>query len=149
MDELIQALRGLLSIVDESDGIFGQRVHDDSADMLYWEDFPEVEEARKVLAKHDTPVLVEEYSFEDFWDDYDKKVGSKPKLLKKWSKLSKTTKLKIRDYIPLYKQAQPDKKYRKNPETFLNNESWNDEIIGTKKSISSDYKRSILEELLA
>mgnify|MGYP000879211411 CR=1 FL=1 len=149
MEDLIQALRGLLSIADESDGIFGQRVHDDSADMLYWEDFPEVEEARKVLAKHDLPQIVEEYSFEDFWDDYDKKVGSKPKLLKKWAKISKKDKQKIREYIPLYKAAQPDKKYRKNPETFLNNESWNDEIIGAKKSIPDNYKRELLEELLA
>ena len=33
------------------------------------------------------------------------------------------------EHIPKYKQAQPDKKFRKNPETFLNNKSWNDEII--------------------
>ena len=32
-------------------------------------------------------------------------------------------------YIPQYKQCQPDKKYRKNPETFLNQKAWNDELI--------------------
>lgn len=146
MDELIQALRGLLSIVDESDGVAGYHLNGEIAE---WDEFSEVAEAEKVLKKHDLPQIVEEYSFEDFWDDYDKKVGSKPKLLKKWAKISKKDKQKIREYIPLYKAAQPDKKYRKNPETFLNNESWNDEIIGAKKSIPCNYKRELLEELLA
>ncbi|MBY9021921.1 MAG: hypothetical protein KGD67_12770 [Candidatus Lokiarchaeota archaeon] len=35
----------------------------------------------------------------------------------------------IMDYLPMYKNAEPNKKFRKNPETFLNNESWNDELI--------------------
>jgi hypothetical protein len=38
------------------------------------------------------------------------------------------TQQKIIDYIPEYKKATPDKQYRKHPSTFLNNESWNDEI---------------------
>ena len=71
----------------------------------------------------------EVYTFEEFWNDYDKKVGSKEKLRKKWENLSNANKLKINEHMPLYKKSQPDKKYRKNPETYLNNESWNDEII--------------------
>lgn len=74
------------------------------------------------------------YSFDEFWDDYAKKVGDKDKLRNKWSKLSKADKLKIKEYIPKYKKAQPDKKYRKNPETFLNNKSWYDEIISAETS---------------
>ena len=69
------------------------------------------------------------YLFDDFWDDYDKKVGDKTKLQKKWENLTEEERDKIKSYIPRYKIAQPDKKYRKNPETFLNNKSWNDEII--------------------
>ncbi|WP_431129671.1 hypothetical protein [Flagellimonas flava] len=68
-------------------------------------------------------------TFEDFWNAYDKKVGKKSKIEAKWNKLSLGTKLKIMDYIPKYKEAQPNKKYRKNPETFFNNDSWEDEII--------------------
>ena len=71
----------------------------------------------------------EVYSFDDFWNDYDKKVGDKTKLKVKWSKISNADKLKIKAHIPEYKKAQPDKSYRKNPETYLNNKSWNDEII--------------------
>ncbi len=67
--------------------------------------------------------------FEDFWDLYDKKVGDKKKLFIKWKKLKDEDKTKIFIHIPKYKSAIPDKQFRKNPETYLNNNSWNDEII--------------------
>lgn len=73
----------------------------------------------------------EVYAFDDFWDDYDKKRGSKEKLRRKWKKIPDKDKVHIRDYIRHYKTAVPDKQFRKDPETFLNNESWNDEIIYT------------------
>lgn len=66
--------------------------------------------------------------FEDFWNAYQKKVG-RPKCEKLWSKLSSKEKADCMAYIPLYIESQPDKQYRKNPETFLRNKSWNDEII--------------------
>ena len=67
--------------------------------------------------------------FEDFWNLYDKKRGDKVKLEKKWNNLTDIERNKIIDYIPKYKESQPDKAFRKDPETFLNNKSWNDEII--------------------
>ena len=100
---------------------------------------------------------VDIYPFEEFWNDYEKKVGKKDKLIPKWKKLSDTDKMKIREYIPHYKIAQPNKQYRKNPETFLNNKSWNDEIIKNedkgitntrKHGISDDYKRSVMARLM-
>lgn len=75
----------------------------------------------------------EKKEFEKFWSLYDKKVGDKEKLFKKWLKLKKEEKELIFKYIPKYKLAQPEKKFRKNPETFLNNKSWNDELIAGKK----------------
>lgn len=72
--------------------------------------------------------------FDIFWNLYDKKVGKKEKVKKKWYKLTKGVQQKIIDYIPKYIESQPDKVYRKHPETFLNNESWNDEIIGKGNS---------------
>ena len=69
------------------------------------------------------------YSFGEFWDLYDKKRGDKGKIEKKWMKLSEREREAIMKYIPLYKEAQPDKKFRKDPDTFLNNKSWNDELI--------------------
>lgn len=74
-----------------------------------------------------SPVINIDFDF--FWNDYDKKVGDKNKLRQKWEALTDDEREKIMCYIPLYKTAQPDKTYRKNPETFITNKSWNDELI--------------------
>ena len=87
----------------------------------------------------------ENESFILFWNMYDKKVGLKEKIEKKWNKLSDDDKKKIFEYIPKYKESQPDKQYRKNPDTFLNNKSWNDELIpknGTPKQPGHNTKMS-------
>lgn len=76
--------------------------------------------------------------FNKFWNLYDKKVG-KEKCKKKFSKLSDKEIDDIMEYIPKYKKAQPNKKYRKNPETFLNNKSWNDEIIVENDIETEDF----------
>lgn len=82
--------------------------------------------------------------FEKFWNLYDKKVGNKNKLLKKWNNLTPKDKLKIFIHIPLYKISQPNKRYRKNPETFLNNKSWDDEIIENNNGTNRQtYKSAI------
>jgi len=73
--------------------------------------------------------------FEWFWNEYDKKVGDKQKLKKKWNKLTDEERQNAMNYLDLYKQSVPDKQFRKNPETFLNNKSWNDEIIRTTPNI--------------
>lgn len=67
--------------------------------------------------------------FDLFWELYDKKVGDKDKLIKKWSSFDSLTIQKIMQHISKYKISQPDKKYRKNPSTYFNNRSWEDEII--------------------
>ena len=67
--------------------------------------------------------------FEYYWSEYDKKIGDKKKLKSKWDKLSDKERQDAMNYIDLYKISVPDKQFRKNPETFLNNKSWNDEII--------------------
>ena len=57
--------------------------------------------------------------FEWFWNNYDKKVGVKEKLKKKWNNLTDEERQNAMNYIDLYKQSVPDKQFRKNPETFL------------------------------
>ena len=81
--------------------------------------------------------------FEWFWNEYDKKVGDKQKLKKKWNKLTDIERQNAMNYIDLYKQSVPDKQFRKNPETFINNKSWNDEIIN--RSITPIHKLSYAE----
>lgn len=67
-------------------------------------------------------------TFEDFWEAYEKKVG-RAKAEPKWDKLKQSEKEAIMEFIPKYKQAQPEKQYRQHPETFLNKKTWNDELI--------------------
>lgn len=73
---------------------------------------------------NDSPTAL---SFEKVWSLYGKK-GNKKTSEKKWSKLSATSKEKAFAYIPVYVAATPDKQYRKNLETFINQECWNDEL---------------------
>ena len=72
-------------------------------------------------------------SFSEFWDLYDKKVGSKTLLEKKWLNLTDLEREQIMLYLPKYKISQPDKQFRKNPETFLNQRGWEHELIGIKQ----------------
>lgn len=67
--------------------------------------------------------------FDVFWTAYDKKRGDKEKLKRKWKNLSDKERDSIMNYIPKYKLSQPDKQFRKDPLTFLNQKAWNDEII--------------------
>lgn len=67
--------------------------------------------------------------FDDFWNLYDKKRGLKDKVEAKWEKLTNSEREQAMAYIPKYKEAQPDKTFRKDPTTFINNKAWNDEII--------------------
>lgn len=78
--------------------------------------------------KTDKPLNV---PFETFWDAYDKKIDPK-KCKPLWERLTDKDRLDAMAYIPKYKQAQPDKQFRKNPQTFLNARSWESEIIDSQ-----------------
>ena len=84
-------------------------------------------------------------SFDIFWDLYDKKVGDKEKLKKKWASLKDDDRSSIINYIPKYKMIQPEKKFRKDPQTFFNNSSWNDELIGSDVPKTQIYKNGDFE----
>ena len=68
--------------------------------------------------------------FSEFWAIYDKKV-EKPQAEKSWKRIKPSIELQltIYDAARKYVQATPDKKYRKNPSTWLNNQCWNDEVV--------------------
>jgi len=67
-------------------------------------------------------------TFEDFWNQYDKKVG-KPKCQKLWKQIKQKDRESIVDHLDKYIPSTPDKAYRKNPETYLRNRGWEDEIL--------------------
>ena len=88
-----------------------------------------------------------EITFSKFWDLYDKK-RSKPKAEKKWVSISLHEKQKIMAHVPKYVASTPDKKYRKDACTYLNNESWKDEIIGLETIPTAPQNKfvSVLKE---
>jgi len=75
--------------------------------------------------------------FVQFWDLYDKKIN-KPKCNSKWNKLTNKQRTDIINYLPKYIISTPDRVFRKHPFTFLNNNSWEDEII-TKDKTTKEY----------
>ena len=107
-----------------------------------------IKESIELKIGFDAVITFEVYTFEQFWNDYDKKVG-KEKAESKFNKLSEKIKVQIRDYLPKYKEAQPDKQYRKNPETFINQKTWNDEIIYGNKPKQSDSANKLKQSLIA
>ena len=81
--------------------------------------------ARKRARKFNITI---DQAFEQFWNLYDKKVG-KDRSIKAFKKLNQSEVSEMMAFIPKYKQAQPDKQFRKNPEAFINNKGWLDELI--------------------
>jgi hypothetical protein len=65
--------------------------------------------------------------FEDFWKLYDKKVGGKKDAKKKFDNLKIEDQERIMEILPMYKKSTPEKQYRPNPATFLNQERWKNE----------------------
>ncbi|MEK6199122.1 MAG: YdaU family protein [Psychrobacter sp.] len=66
--------------------------------------------------------------FDDFWNAYDYKQGSLVKLKAKWQSLTVEQRKLIMSHVLDYVKSTPNKKFRKHPLTYLNNESWLDEI---------------------
>jgi hypothetical protein len=88
-----------------------------------------IEERKEDNNEEEGRRIVLNVPFIDFWEMYDKKKGEKGKLEKKWQSLTDEEREKIMAYLPAYKETTLDKTYRKDPQTFLNNKSWNDELI--------------------
>jgi len=77
--------------------------------------------------EHSDFEILEQFPFEEFWNTYDKK-NDREACEKKFKKLSEKEKELIWGHVPKYVASTPDKQYRKNPATYLNNKCWNDEI---------------------
>jgi hypothetical protein len=77
-------------------------------------------------------------SFVEFWNLYGKKEGDKKSVEKKWNKLSKDVREKIMVMLPAFKIKHHELKYRPLPETFINQERWNDEISPAIKNVINE-----------
>lgn len=121
-------------------------IDDELFPELTFENSPQLVE---VKLANGVDVLITPTGFDDFWNLYDKRVG-KQKCIKLWGRMTLAEQKACMEYIPLYKQAQPDKQYRKNPETFLRNKSWNDEIIvGNHKDAERSHRLAESASLVA
>lgn len=83
--------------------------------------------------------------FDEFWNAYDKKV-EKPAAEKAWRRIKPDNQLlyQIITAVRSYVKATPEKAYRKNPSTWLNNQCWNDEVV--YKNPLGINKQEALEE---
>jgi len=68
----------------------------------------------------------ENISFDFFWDKYNKRVG-KDKTKKLWNKIDDAERVKIITHLDTYLKVE--KMFRKDPERYLKNKTWNDEVI--------------------
>lgn len=111
-----------------------------------WERKRQGAEARETYNNVQYAEVIEQYPFETFWNAYDK-VRNRGKCEFIWQRLSDTDKANIMQHVTKYIASTPNKKYRKDPITYLKNRSWEDEIItdtpqnnGNNRSYQSDYE---------
>jgi hypothetical protein len=71
---------------------------------------------------------IEHKLFDRFWSVYDKKVNRKG-ALKQWEKLTEAETDLVMIHAPEYIKSTPDKQFRKNPKTYLHQETWKDELM--------------------
>lgn len=79
--------------------------------------------------------------FLTFWNLYDKK-EDRIKCEGKWNRLTNKEREECITNLPAYILSTPDKQFRKNPATYLNNKSWENEIIkpGISKAVVLTYE---------
>lgn len=83
----------------------------------------------------------ESESFIIFWDLYDKKTD-RVKCENLWDKIKPELHNSIFEHVKRYVKSTPDKQYRKNPDTYLRNKCWNDEIVNKEQSQPKQHKPS-------
>jgi len=76
--------------------------------------------------------------FDKFWTLYGKSID-KQKCLDKFVKLTEDEINTIFETLPVYLLQTPDKKYRKNPLTYLNGQCWNDIDINNPQVLDNPF----------
>jgi len=76
--------------------------------------------------------------FDKFWTLYGKSID-KQKCLDKFVKLTEDEIKTIFETLPVYLLQTPDKKYRKNPLTYLNGKCWNDIDINNPQVLDNPF----------
>lgn len=98
------------------------------ANNIRWERKRQVTKARDTYNNVQYAEVIEQYPFETFWNTYNK-MRNRGECELIWQRLSYTSKANIMQHVTKYVASTPNKKYRKDPITYLRNRSWEDEII--------------------
>ena len=111
----------------------------------------EDEQCGTIIWKHDPVIDTHDSGFSEWWDMYGKKID-RGKCEKKWEKLSDAERSACIAATPAYVASTPDIQYRRNPMTYLNNKSWENQIIphnnGTDKSTIEEERLNKLSDIL-
>ena len=84
----------------------------------------------------------EDSTFEKFWNMYDKKVGDKNKVKKKWYSIGSNERLEVFVTLPAFMKQFTDKQFQPYPMTYLNQQRWKDEYI-IEHIDKSEFKRDV------
>lgn len=83
----------------------------------------------------------DEYTFERWWDMYDRKVD-RDKCEVKWHNvLTKAERKAAIEHTPLYVASTPDVQFRKHPYTYLNGKCWKDYVPPSKPVVRADAEK--------
>ena len=100
---------------------------------------------------HDPILDTVDNGFSEWWDMYGKKID-RAKCEKKWEKLSFAEKQACIAATPAYVASTPDLQFRRHPMTYLNNKSWENQIIprnnGTDKPTIDQQRVDKLSDIL-
>ena len=99
----------------------------------------EKREEKKRVNKEKTACAEKEALFFNFWETYDKS-RNKEKVKTKFFKLKNQEIEKIFETLPAYVKSTPDKKFRKDPLTYLNQKTFEDEIIANTGQTGNQSK---------
>ena len=83
------------------------------------------------------------FEFDDFWKMYGKSADKKT-CTAKYAKLTEAERTDIKNKLPLYLDTIKDKKYQKNPLTYINGKCWND--IEDLPIVSYDFSKQIVND---
>ena len=76
--------------------------------------------------------IKQETGFNEFWDAYGKKTGTK-RAFSAWKRLTKRQRIAAMAGVKDYVRSTPDVRFRKNPTTWINQRCWEDEMISPVK----------------
>ena len=94
---------------------------------------PMIQEKEKEKEKEKEQITNTIYSFDEFWETYNKKTG-RVNCERIYARLKDKDYAKIKETLPIYLASVKDKQYLKNPQTYLNGKCWEDEIFQEAKT---------------